>query len=82
MAGAPCLNCKDRWVDVDAGKRCHTDCIKYNEYLTKHRALVKKEADEAKKPTYTTDVNVLRSIGPNSKKRVRYGIDDNRTRRH
>ena len=26
---APCKDCKDRWFDLETGKRCHTTCEKY-----------------------------------------------------
>ena len=29
---APCMNCKDRWLNTETMKRCHDSCEKYAEY--------------------------------------------------
>lgn len=28
----PCKNCPDRWIDIEARKRCHDNCEKFKEF--------------------------------------------------
>lgn len=29
----PCNGCEDRWVDIEAKTRCHSNCKKYEDWL-------------------------------------------------
>ena len=40
-----CYNCPDRWVDVEAGRNCHTSCEKYLSQLAEQT----KQKDEARR---------------------------------
>ena len=35
----PCLNCTERWIDVDNNKRCHDTCDRHLQNVAKSRAI-------------------------------------------